>query len=221
MFTDKYFEGKEWKNYQKFLIMKSSLFSNNDECKIVQDKRVILDFMNTHNQPIGCLFEVGNDEYFIVDLIESSDNTLFIRPRVLSFNNRHFICIPVYNGKFVLANCYVHSSRQDRFKFPLIIDELDIPFRDKEDSTEKMVKSIQYVGELDIDNRLTNTKVVINLYELNSLDITTDLNLIVPSKFDDMISDSLIYDAYTIAAYELFKNIQKRYNRFDTSVVFE
>lgn len=208
----------EWKSYLQLMKDRESEFSNNRMLTIITDLNEICRYEVKHpGVMIGVRYQ-SPYSILVVDLVRDSKGNVFSYERTLpTVADGAVVCIPIYDGKYVLIEQFRHALRGFQLSFPRGYAEPGLnstanAAKELEEELGVNVQSIQYLGDVVADSGANGNKV--HIYRCNVSKPTLKegyegikkLIFLSPDEMKQSILEGRIDDGYTLSALELCDN---------------
>ena len=201
--------------YFKLMQQKPELFADSPILKIVTDSETIEKFQCEHNKKIGVLYR-SHFNTLVVDLVESDDGIFAYERIIPTAEGRGVVCIPVFDGKFIVLNQFRHSIRSMQLAFPRGFGEDGLTSEEnaKKELSEEIgaeTQNCMYLGSLSADSGLIGAECDVFLAHITSYDPKrntegiTEILLMEPSELEEKVASRQIKDGFTLSAYSLLK----------------
>lgn len=206
---------KSWSRYLELIKQRPECFSDFGPLHIVTDKNIVNEFQLRTGKTIGVCYE-SKFNILIVDLVYETEGNYFAYERILpAVPKGASVCIPKYQNNFILLKQYRHSMRDYQLSFPR---GFATPGLSGEENASKelaeelgaTVNETVFLGYTVADSGLSGHKVGVYLCDISSYQTCyghegiTDTVVVSELDFKKMISDNLISDGFTLAAYSFY-----------------
>lgn len=202
----------ELSKYFKLMKEHPKKFENSGSLYIVTDKNIIREYIKKTGKRIGVLYE-SPYRMMVVDLVYNEPGQYFTYERLLPVSNGvGVVCVPRYNGKYLLLKQYRHATRDVQYGFPRGFGEDNLTgvinaAKELGEEMEAGISSQKLIGKVVSDNGLCGDAVEIYLCEINSYEKKIgceeieDVLEVTLDELTKMITNNQITDGFTLSAY--------------------
>lgn len=203
-----------WDRYLKLMKERPALFEQSEALQIITDEKTVQNFILQSGKEIGVIYE-SPYSLLVVDLVLDKGGKIFTFERLIPKNPGAIICVPIYDGKFVLLKQYRHSIRAVQYAFPRGFGESGLSSEDnlKKEIREELdadITDVTFLGQTAPDSGMLSS--VVDVYCCNitepkpkiGYEGIQQLCLADASEFERMISCGEINDGFTLSAYALY-----------------
>lgn len=203
---------EEWRAYVELMQNRQNDFKYSQIYTIETDLKTICEFEIMNNMKIGVRYR-SPFSIVVMDLVKDKDERMFGFERILpAVPSGAVVCVPIYNGKYVLLKQFRHTLRTFQYGFPRGFGELGLsPEQNaKKELFEELgchVIKTEDLGEIVADSGLSGNRVRALLCEISTPKLNAEhegivsFELVSPEQLRQMISDNKINDGFTLAAY--------------------
>lgn len=203
---------EEWKRYSELMQERPESFQNTGPIHIVKDWDIVEAYQKATGKTIGVCYE-SKFNILVVDLVYEQEGNYFPYERILPAIPRGAaVCVPMYQGKYILLRQYRHAMRDYQYAFPRGYATSGLPAeenarKETEEELGAKVRSTKYIGTVVADSGMSGQAVGIYLCEVESYHQPDHYEGIVGTcvvthgELVDMICHNQISDGFTLAAY--------------------
>ena len=211
-----------WDRYIRLMRERPSLFSQSDELRIITDEKSVREFCEKNGIAVGVVYE-SPYSLLVVDLVTDKSGRAFTYERLVPANPGAVVCMPVYDGKFVLLRQFRHAIRTEQYAFPRGFGEPGISSEDnlKKELAEEIgarVLDLTYLGKTVADSGMLGNFVDVYCCNVTEPEFKPgyegirQLCTVDADVFERMIASGEINDGFTLSAYALYsahQNLKK------------
>ena len=212
----------EWKNYVTLMRERPGAFRQDPMLRIETDLAEVCRFerrmreQGKHGQTVGVRYQ-SDYSILLADLVEEPGEKPHLYERVLPVSTgQAVVCVPVFEGKFVLLKQYRHSMRDVQLAFPRGYGENGLSGMEnaKKELSEELgvnVTDICFLGKVVPDSGLTGGAAAVYRCEITEPQFKRDYEgicsmiTITRRELEKKISICEITDGYTLAALKLLE----------------
>lgn len=202
-----------WTRYCQLMNERPELFKKSEYLKIETDRAIVDDFIKSKNRTIGVVYE-SPYSMMVVDLVSDISGNYFAYERLVPTNKGAVVCVPIYNGQFILLRQYRHALRDFQLGFPRGFGEVGLSSsrnlqKELKEEIGSDVISFEHIGRIAPDSGITSG--VVDVYRCNVTEPSIvagyegieRLCLLEEAALNNMIALGKITDAFTLSAYML------------------
>ncbi|MBE6733895.1 MAG: NUDIX hydrolase [Ruminococcaceae bacterium] len=200
--------------YFELMRNRPELFSPSDIYPIVTDKKTLEDYTQATNKPLGVVYQ-SDYHIVVVDLIENDDGSYYTYERTIpDKTGRGVVCVPEYEGKYILLRQYRHPIRGVQLGFPRGFGENGLTStqnakKELSEELEANVSDARKIGEITPDSGFLGGIVdilhcTVTSYNPNSRNEgVLETLLCTYEELSQMIKDGIITDSFTICGFSM------------------
>ena len=203
-----------WERYLCLMKEREELFLPSEALHIITDPELIRDFSERTGRRFGVLYQ-SPYSMLVVDLVEDGSGKRFAYERVVPTQKNGIVCMPVYDGKFLLLRQYRHSLRERQWGFPRGFGEQGLSAEEnlRKEVQEEIVAEVLRVallGYVAPDSGLLSSKVSVFCCEITEPALMMgyegidSLCLLSKEELAQKIRDGEITDGFTLSAFALY-----------------